>query len=41
MTSNLASVLNATQPLWTMVLGILLFGIHSNHKQIIGLFIDS
>ncbi|PGE90390.1 EamA family transporter, partial [Bacillus pseudomycoides] len=25
MTSNLASVLNATQPLWTMVLGILLF----------------
>ncbi|MEF7637590.1 DMT family transporter [Bacillus thuringiensis] len=39
MTSNLASVLNATQPLWTMVLGILLFGIHSNRNQIIGLFI--
>ncbi|UPW84447.1 DMT family transporter [Lysinibacillus sp. Ag94] len=39
MTSNLASVLNATQPLWTMVLGILLFGIHSNRNQIIGLCI--
>ncbi|PEL81120.1 EamA family transporter, partial [Bacillus pseudomycoides] len=39
MTSNLASVLNATQPLWTMVLGILLFGIRSNRNQIIGLCI--
>ncbi|PFD30212.1 EamA family transporter [Bacillus cereus] len=39
MTSNLASVLNATQPLWTMVLGILFFGIRSNRNQLIGLFI--
>ncbi|QPQ30700.1 DMT family transporter [Lysinibacillus sp. JNUCC 51] len=39
MTSNLASVLNATQPLWTMVLGIVFFGIRSNRNQLIGLFI--
>ncbi|MFD0771972.1 DMT family transporter [Bacillus sp. CGMCC 1.60114] len=39
MTSNLASVLNATQPLWTMILGILFFGIRSNRNQLIGLFI--
>lgn len=37
LTSNLASVLNATQPLWTMILGVLFFGLRSNRNQFIGL----
>lgn len=37
LTSNIASVLNATTPLWTLILGVLLFRAVTNKKQWIGM----
>jgi len=38
-TSGLASVLNATTPIWTMLLGILLFRLSSTIYQVIGMML--
>lgn len=41
MTSSMASVLNATTPVWTIIVGILFFGTRSSRKQWIGIGIAS
>ncbi|AJS57179.1 DMT family transporter [Paenibacillus sp. IHBB 10380] len=41
LTSSMASVLNATTPVWTIIVGILFFGTRSSRKQWLGISIAS